>query len=70
VFFRGTLERFAHGHHFAGRFAASNRPGVRRAHHHAFENSLAADQRFFATFKGGQKLQRPPENARDFAENA
>jgi hypothetical protein len=56
VLFRGTLERFAHGDHFARGLAAGDRPGVRRAHHHAFQHSLAADQGFFATFKRGQKL--------------
>jgi hypothetical protein len=29
---------------------------MRRAHHHAFENRLTSDQRFFATLKGGQEL--------------
>jgi hypothetical protein len=29
---------------------------VRRTHHDTFENGLAANQRFFATFKGGEKL--------------
>jgi hypothetical protein len=51
-----ALERFAHRDYFARRFAASDRPRVRRAHHHALEHGLTADQRFFPTFKRGKKL--------------
>jgi hypothetical protein len=56
MFLGGTLQRFAHGDDFAGRFAAGDSPGVRRAHHNAFEHGLSADQRFFAAFEGGKKL--------------
>ena len=56
MFFGGSLERFAHGDHFAGGFAASDGPGVRGAHHHALQHGLSADQRFFPAFQGGQKL--------------
>ena len=52
----GTLERFAHGDHFARRFTAGDCPGVRRAHHHALQNGLPADKRFFPSFEGGEKL--------------
>ena len=56
MLFRRTLERFAHSDHFARGLAAGDGPGVRRAHHHALEHGLPADQGFFATFKRGQKL--------------
>jgi hypothetical protein len=29
---------------------------MRGAHHNALEHGLSADQRLFATFKGGEKL--------------
>ena len=38
------------------RLAAGDGPGVRGAHHYAFEHSLAADEGFFAAFKGWQEL--------------
>ena len=49
-------ERFAHGDYFAGGLAAGDGPGMRRTHHDALEDSLAADEGFFAAFKGGEKL--------------
>ena len=54
VLFRQPLQRFAVSGHFARRFATGDGPCVRRAHHNAFEHGLAADQRFFAAFEGGQ----------------
>ena len=40
------------------------RPGMRRAHHNAFEHGLAADQRFLAAFSpAGRKAGPPPGNA-------
>jgi hypothetical protein len=51
-----ALEGLGHGNDLAGRLAAGDRPGVRRAHHHAFEHGLAADKSFFSALKGGEKL--------------
>jgi hypothetical protein len=56
MLFREALERLALGRKFAVRLAAGNGPGVRGAHHDAFEHSLAADEGFFAAFKRWQEL--------------
>jgi hypothetical protein len=61
MFFRGALQRFTHGDHFAGGFTAGNGPGVRRAHHHAFQHGLAANQGFLPALKGGKKLDSDEE---------
>ena len=60
--FGGALQRFAHGDDFAGRLAAGDGPGVRGAHHNSFKHGLSADQSFFATFQGGQKLDGDEES--------
>ena len=56
AFFGQPLQRFAVRGDFAGRLAAGNGPGMRRAHHNALKHSLAADQRLLAALKSGQKL--------------
>ena len=56
AFVRKPFQRFAVSGNFAGRFAAGDGPSVRRAHHHALEHGLAADQGFLAAFKRGQQL--------------
>ena len=61
MFFREPLQRLAVGGDFAGRLAAGNCPGVRRAHHHAFKHGLAADQGLLAALKRRQQLHRHQE---------
>ena len=62
MFLRGTFERFAHGDNFAGRFAAGDGPGMRGAHHNPLKHGLSADQSFFPTFEGREKLYRGQES--------
>ena len=49
-------QRFTHSDHFARGLAARNSPGMRRAHHYAFQHSLATNQCFFPAFKRRQEL--------------
>jgi hypothetical protein len=62
MLFGGAIERFGHGDDLAGRLAAGDSPGVRRAHHNAFEYGLAADESFFSAFKSRKKLNRSEES--------
>ena len=56
VFLGKPFQRFAVRHEFARRLAAGDAPGMRSAHHNAFEHGLAADQRLLAAFERWQKL--------------
>src|SRR3982074_2351558 len=55
MLFRRALHGFADRNYFARWLAAGDRPGVRRAHHHALEHGLSADQCLFATLERGKK---------------
>src|SRR5438874_11978782 len=50
------LQRFTVRHQFARRLLAGDAPGMRSAHHNAFEDGLAVDQRLLAAFKSRQQL--------------
>jgi hypothetical protein len=56
MLFGKAFQRFAMAGQFSGGLAASDAPGMRRAHHNAFEHGLAADQRLLAAFEGREKL--------------
>ena len=66
MLFGRPLQRLAVGGNFAGGLAHSDRPGVRRTHHDAFQDSLATDQRLFTALECRQELQghqKPPHLA-------
>ena len=56
VFLGHARERQLFGDDAAGGFANRDAVAVRRAHHDAFHDGLAADKRFLAAFENGQKL--------------
>ena len=49
-------QRLLVGNHLAAGFADGDAIAVRGAHHDAFEDGLAADQRFFDAGERGQQL--------------
>src|SRR5207248_9686876 len=56
MLFGEPLQWLAYARKFTGLLAAGDAPGMRRAHHNAFEHGLDADQRLFAAFECGQQL--------------
>ena len=56
VLFREPVERLGIGRNRTVGPADGDSPGVRRAHHDAFEHGLTADQRLLAAFESGQQL--------------
>src|ERR1700688_2216366 len=56
MLFRKPFQRLAVGRNLARRLAAGNCPGMRRTHHNAFKNGLAADEGLLAALQRRQKL--------------
>src|SRR5262249_20034195 len=62
---RRPFQRLRVSHDFAGRLPHRDAPSMRRAHHYALENGLAADEGLLTAFESGKQLQgsqKTPEN--------
>ena len=70
VFFRGTLQRLAHGHHFARRACGRRLPRRAANASSRLRARLARRPGFPRHFPAQAEAARPPENARNFLQNA